>query len=30
VSLIGGPGREWRLLGLGMELQAELGVPSCR
>lgn len=28
VSLIGGPGAEWRLLGLGMELQAELGVPS--
>jgi aspartyl-tRNA(Asn)/glutamyl-tRNA(Gln) amidotransferase subunit A len=28
VSLIGAPGAEWRLLGLGTELQAELGVPS--
>jgi Asp-tRNA(Asn)/Glu-tRNA(Gln) amidotransferase A subunit family amidase len=28
VSLIGAPGTEWRLLGLGMELQDELGVPS--
>jgi aspartyl-tRNA(Asn)/glutamyl-tRNA(Gln) amidotransferase subunit A len=27
VSLIGGPGSEWRLLGLGGELQAELGLP---
>ena len=27
VSLIGGPGAEWRLLGLGTELQDELGVP---
>jgi aspartyl-tRNA(Asn)/glutamyl-tRNA(Gln) amidotransferase subunit A len=27
VSLIGGPGSEWLLLGLGIELQAELGVP---
>ena len=27
VSLIGAPGAEWRLLGLGIELQAELGVP---
>ena len=27
VSLIGGPGAEWRLLDLGRELQAELGVP---
>ena len=26
-SLIGAPGAEWRLLGLGIELQAELGVP---
>ena len=25
VSLIGGPGTEWRLLGLGGDLQAELG-----
>jgi Asp-tRNA(Asn)/Glu-tRNA(Gln) amidotransferase A subunit family amidase len=30
VSLIGGSGSEWRLLGLGTELQDELGVPSCR
>ncbi|MEA2418920.1 MAG: aspartyl-tRNA(Asn)/glutamyl-tRNA(Gln) amidotransferase subunit [Thermoleophilaceae bacterium] len=27
VSLIGGPGREWRLLELGIELQDALGVP---
>jgi aspartyl-tRNA(Asn)/glutamyl-tRNA(Gln) amidotransferase subunit A len=27
VSLIGGPGAEWRLLDLGVELQAGLGVP---
>jgi aspartyl-tRNA(Asn)/glutamyl-tRNA(Gln) amidotransferase subunit A len=27
VSLIGGPGSEWLLLGLGIELQDELGVP---
>jgi aspartyl-tRNA(Asn)/glutamyl-tRNA(Gln) amidotransferase subunit A len=27
VSLIAGPGAEWRLLDLGGELQAELGVP---
>jgi hypothetical protein len=25
VSLIGGPATEWRLLGLGEELQEELG-----
>jgi Asp-tRNA(Asn)/Glu-tRNA(Gln) amidotransferase A subunit family amidase len=30
VSLIGGPGAEWRLLGLGIELQDELGVPAQR
>jgi aspartyl-tRNA(Asn)/glutamyl-tRNA(Gln) amidotransferase subunit A len=28
VSLIGAPGSEWRVLGLGIELQDELGVPS--
>jgi len=28
VSLIGPPAAEWRLLELGVELQAELGVPS--
>ena len=27
VSLIGAPGAEWLLLGLGIELQEELGVP---
>jgi aspartyl-tRNA(Asn)/glutamyl-tRNA(Gln) amidotransferase subunit A len=27
VSLIGGAGAEWRVLGLGTELQAELGAP---
>jgi Asp-tRNA(Asn)/Glu-tRNA(Gln) amidotransferase A subunit family amidase len=27
VSLIGGPGAEWRLLGFGTELQDELGLP---
>lgn len=27
VSLIGGPGSEWLLLGLGIELQDELGLP---
>jgi aspartyl-tRNA(Asn)/glutamyl-tRNA(Gln) amidotransferase subunit A len=27
VSLIGGPGAEWRMLGLGTELQDELGLP---
>jgi hypothetical protein len=30
VSLIGGPGAEWRVLGLGIELQDELGVPAQR
>jgi aspartyl-tRNA(Asn)/glutamyl-tRNA(Gln) amidotransferase subunit A len=28
VSLVGAPGAEWRLLGLGIELQDELGVPG--
>ena len=30
VSLIGGPGAEWRVLGVGIELQDELGVPAQR
>jgi aspartyl-tRNA(Asn)/glutamyl-tRNA(Gln) amidotransferase subunit A len=28
VSLIGGPGTDWELLGLGIVLQSELGVPE--
>jgi len=28
VSLVGPSGGEWELLGLGMGLQAELGVPE--
>jgi aspartyl-tRNA(Asn)/glutamyl-tRNA(Gln) amidotransferase subunit A len=28
VSLIGAPGTDWELLGLGMALQAEIGVPE--